>query len=137
LLVRDARPSEGVHQGHAIAAADFFDLRRSVPSFERLAALRPMPLVISGPGKDPEAIEASAVTGNFFSTLGVVPMLGQPWPEDADQSGHDWAVLLSRRLWHSRFGDDRSAAGRAGLLSGKATHPVAVGRDEDAYPPRA
>src|SRR5215831_17233850 len=135
LLVRDARPSEGVHQGHAIAAADFFDLRRSVPSFARLAALRPMPLVISGPGGNPEAIEASAVTGNFFSTLGVVPMLGQLWPEDADQSGHDGAVLLSRRLWHSRFGGVRSAVGRDVLLNGKATTLVGIVRDEDAYPP--
>jgi len=28
VLVRDARPRDGVHEGRAIAAADFLDLRR-------------------------------------------------------------------------------------------------------------
>jgi hypothetical protein len=37
LLVSDARPREGAHQGHSIAVADFLDARRSVPAFSSLA----------------------------------------------------------------------------------------------------
>jgi len=77
VLVRDARPREGVHQGRAIAAADFFDPQRSVTAFEFLAAFRPTPLVITSAGQDPEYVEATAVSANFFSMLGVVPKLGQ------------------------------------------------------------
>src|SRR5262249_33167553 len=62
VLVRDARPLSGAHQGHAIAAADFFDLRASVAAFDRFTAYRGAPLVISTDGSDPERIEGVAVT---------------------------------------------------------------------------
>src|ERR1043166_2238305 len=46
VLVRDARPRDGVHQGRAVAAADFLDLRRSVTAFDAAAAFRPSPAVV-------------------------------------------------------------------------------------------
>src|SRR5689334_7185250 len=58
VLVRDARPTDGAHQGRAISAADFFDLRSSVPAIDSLAAFRVAPLVITSAGADPELIEA-------------------------------------------------------------------------------
>src|SRR5437867_3198238 len=72
LMVRDARPREGVHQGHAIAGADFIDLSRSLTAFQHLTAWKPASAVIGAAGNNPEPIEAAAVTANFFSTLGVM-----------------------------------------------------------------
>src|SRR2546425_10843555 len=77
LMVRDARPREGVHQGHAIAAADFIDLSRSLSAFQHLTAWRPASVVIGSAGSKPEPIETAAVTANFFSTLGGMRILGQ------------------------------------------------------------
>ena len=134
MLVRDARPREGVHQGRAIAAADFFDLQRSVTAFESLAAFRPTPLVITSAGQDPEYVEATAVSADFFSMLGVVPKLGQLWPSDADQPGHDGVVLLSHRLWQSRFGGDRLVVGRQVSLNGRPATVVGIVSDAECYP---
>lgn len=134
VLVRDARPTDGAHQARAISAADFFDLRSSVPAIDSLAAFRAAPLVITSAGADPERIEAVAVTANFFATLGVRPLLGRSWPDDADQAGKDRFVVLSRRLWHARFGDDRSIVGRSVALNGRAVTVAAVVADQECYP---
>jgi len=134
VLVRDARPTDGAHQGRAIAAADFFDLRSQVPAFSSLAAYRPSPLVIASQGADPERIEAAAVTANFFSTLGVRPAHGALWPENADEAGRDRFVVLSRRLWHARFGDDPGTVGREITLNGRNVVVAAIIGDADCYP---
>jgi putative ABC transport system permease protein len=134
VLVRDARPREGVHQGRAIAAADFYDLRQSVAAFASLAAFRSAPVVITSAGQDPEYLEATAVSANFFTMLGISPVVGQLWATDADQPGHDDVVLLSRRLWHSRFGGDRSVIGGRVSLNGRPATVVGIVRDEECYP---
>ena len=134
VLVRDARATDGAHQGRAIAAADFLDLRSSTAGFAALAAFRVSPLVVSSTGADPERVEAIAVTADFFGTLGITPVLGTAWQPDADRAGHDRVVVFSRRVWHTRFGDDRSIVGRKVLLNGRSATVTGVIRDEDCYP---
>ena len=135
VLVRDARPRDGVHQGRAISAADFLDLQRSVQAFDAVSAFRPSPMVVTSAAADPESVEAAAVTANFFTMLGVSPMLGRLWPPDADRAGHDRVVVVSRRLWQSRFGGDPSVVGREVGINGRSATLVAVIRDSDCYPP--
>jgi len=135
MLVRDSKPREGVHQGRSIAIADFLDTRESIPAFARVAAWRARPLVMTSADADPERVEAAAVTANFFTTLGVAPMLGRGFTRDADTAGHDDVVLLSRRLWNSRFGADPSIAGRTIGLNGRSVTVVGVVRDADCYEP--
>ena len=135
VLVRDARPADGVHQGRAIATADFFDLRTSVPALTSLSAFRASPLIITHGGADPERIEAVAVTSNFFTTLEITPMVGTLWAADVDQAGRDRVVVLSRRLWHTRFGDDRGVIGRQVSLNGRDAVVLAILADDECYPP--
>jgi predicted permease len=135
LLVRDSKPREGAHQGRSIAVADFLDARRSVPAFAALAGWRPEALVVTSAGAEPERIEGAAVSANFFTTLGVVPVLGRAFASDADTAGRDRVVVLSRRLWTARFGADPSLVGRDIGLNGRTTMVAGVIRDEDCYPP--
>ena len=91
--------------------------------------------MITSAGAEPERVQSIAVTANFFATLGVTPILGGPFPLDSDTAGRDTVVILSRRLWSSRFGADPSLIGRDIGLNGRATTVVGVIRDEDCYPP--
>jgi putative ABC transport system permease protein len=133
-LVRDATPREGAHQGHSIAVADFLDARRGTTAFSALTGWRPQPIVVTTPNSEPERIEAAAVTADFFETLGVTPMRGRPFAADADAPGRDDVVLLSRRLWNSRFGADPSTVGREIHLNGRPATVIGIIRDEDCYP---
>ncbi len=135
LLVRDAKPRDGAHQGRAIAVADFLDARQSVQAFASLVAWRPQPLVVTSPGAEPERVQAVAATANFFSTLGVTPILGRPFTPDADTAGRDAIVVLSRRFWNSRFAAQPLVVGREIGLNGRPMTIIGVIRDEDCYPP--
>jgi putative ABC transport system permease protein len=134
LLVRDSKPREGAHQGHAIAAADFQDARSNVQAFSSLAGWRPQPIVVTRAAADAERIEGAAVTANFFSTLGVTPLVGRLFASDADVAGRDGAVILSRRIWSSRFGAAPSIVGSEIHVNGRAATVVGIIRDEDCYP---
>jgi putative ABC transport system permease protein len=134
VLVRDATPVEGAHQGRSIAVGDFLDVRAGAPAFASVAGWRPQPIVITSAAADPERLEAAAVTANFFATLGIRPVLGQVFAQDAGIAGHDRVVVLSRRLWNSRFGADPSIVGRDVGIDGRAVTVAGIIRDEDCYP---
>ena len=59
------------------------------------------------------------VTGDAFSVLGIVPMLGRPLvPEDAAPPDGESVVVLSYRTWQAKFGGDSSLVGRKIVLHG-------------------
>ena len=53
-----------------------------------------------------------AVTGNYFSGLGVKMALGRPLVADDDSEGGTTAAVISYRLWERAFGLDPAAVGR-------------------------
>jgi putative ABC transport system permease protein len=67
-------------------------------------------------GKDPLRIDAIETSGNFFSVLGVQPVLGAGFPADTFYS-RDRICVISHRLWRDRFGGDPSIVGRPIVLS--------------------
>jgi predicted permease len=53
-----------------------------------------------------------AVSGNYFSGLGVRMALGRPLQADDDSEGGTTAAVISYRLWDRAFGLDPAAAGK-------------------------
>ena len=53
-----------------------------------------------------------AVTGNYFSVLGVRMALGRPLASDDDRESGASAAVISYRLWERAFGLDPAAAGK-------------------------
>lgn len=53
------------------------------------------------------------VSTNFFSGLGISPILGRSFVEDEDRRGQEPAVILSHRFWISRLAGDRDVLGRS------------------------
>jgi putative ABC transport system permease protein len=92
-----------------VSPADFRDWREESRSFENLAAF-------SGDGisfwlsERPETIPSSRVTWNFFETLGVRPLLGKGF-EVTDEQNPTESLVLSHRLWQTRFGGDPAVIG--------------------------
>jgi predicted permease len=134
LLVRDARPREGAHQGRPLAAGDVEDIRTSVPAFASVASWRPAALVVTSSGADPERIEGVAVSAEFFALLGITPAAGRTFGAGADRPGADAVVVLSRRIANSRFGGAREAVGREVALNGRRAVVAGVIGDGDCYP---
>jgi predicted permease len=62
-------------------------------------------------GSDSERIVVHEVSGSFFSTLGVAPLLGRPVDPRDLRPGASQVALLSYSFWSRRFGRDPSVIG--------------------------
>src|SRR5581483_1495933 len=67
---------------------------------------------------EPERIEGARVTANFFSVLGVAPILGRTFLPDEDRPQAERTVILSHGLWQRRFGGDPGIVGQKLVLDG-------------------
>ena len=60
-----------------------------------------------------EGARGRLVTGNYFDTLGVKPLLGRTFTSEDDRApGSDPVVVISYAYWHDRFSGDPSVIGR-------------------------
>lgn len=106
---------------------DFLDWRSSAKSFESLAGYASDPWTITGNG-DPKALFCAQVTANFFSTLGVSPMLGRDFAasEELPDGQGPTVALLSYNFWKTDFAADPKAVGRVIRLDNKPVTIIGV-----------
>jgi predicted permease len=62
---------------------------------------------------DPELIMTPSVSANFFSLLGVQPVLGRTFQAGEDRFGGPRLAVLSYGMWQRRFGGDSGVVGRS------------------------
>ncbi len=101
----------------AVSAANFLDWQKQNTVFSQMALASGGGFEITGQGK-PATIVASTVTSNFFSVLGVEPIYGRVFYPQEDQPGHNNEIILSYKLWQSRYGSDPTVTGRTIDLDG-------------------
>jgi putative ABC transport system permease protein len=93
--------------------------------FDGLAGYTGAGAILSGLG-DPENLNAPRVTSNFFSVLGVEPLLGRTFQSGEDAQGGPRVTVLTYGLWQRRFGGDASVIGRAITLNGNSYTIIGV-----------
>ena len=93
--------------------------------FEGLAAYTGGRVLLSGVG-DPEFVGGPRVSANFFSVLGVDPIIGRTFQTGEDQPGGPKVAVLNYGLWQRRFGGDPNVIGRALTINGASYTVVGV-----------
>jgi putative ABC transport system permease protein len=93
-------------------------------AFAGMAAFLDQPLNLTGNG-EPEQLSAEYVSPNFFSLLGVKPILGRGFDPEESQQGKNDVVVLSYGLWKSRYDGDPNIVGKMIELNG--TNNTVVG----------
>ena len=101
----------------AVSMGDFADYRARSRTFEELAAATGGGMlgatgVLTGSGGDPEHVDVSGVSANFFPLLGVAPAFGRQFTADEESPKGPAVVILSHGLWQRRYGSDPSIVGR-------------------------
>jgi predicted permease len=103
------------------------DLRRQGDRFSDLLAFNAQLGGLQTAGRVVTPFLYSAVTGNFFSGLGVNPALGRLFlPGEGERRGMDSSVVLGYSYWQKVFGGDRGVIGRQVRLDGRAARIVGV-----------
>ncbi|HTB98703.1 MAG TPA: ABC transporter permease [Terracidiphilus sp.] len=112
---------------------DYLDWRKQQTSFEQLAAYSVLnPATVSLRLADrSESIHRVLASGNFFSVLGVSPLMGRALEERDDVSGGNRVAVLSETAWRRYFGANPGILGQSIDLDGTSYSVVGV------LPPRA
>ena len=108
-----------------IAYPTFADWREQNKVFEQVVAYSDWSFNLTGTD-EPERVRSAIVSPDFFSTLGLRPILGRVFLPEEDQKGKDFSVVMGQRLWQRRFNSDPNIIGRSIDLSGDSFTVVGV-----------
>ena len=93
--------------------------------FEGLAAYTGGGALLTGLG-EAERIAAPRATANFFSVLGVDPLIGRTFQAGEDVPNGPRVTVLTYGFWQRRFGGDQNVLGRAITINGDSYTIVGV-----------
>jgi putative ABC transport system permease protein len=107
----------------SMSPGDFRDYQQRSRSFAMLAAGTGAQVIgatgaLTDKGNEPERVDVSAVTANFFPLLGVDPVRGRQFSSIDEAPGGPKVVILSGALWKRRYGADPQMIGRRIRLDG-------------------
>jgi putative ABC transport system permease protein len=81
--------------------------------------------IMSGLG-EPERVFAPAASANFFSVLGVDPVIGRTFQPGEDKPGAPRVTVLTYGMWQRRFGGDKAILGKSLTLNGDSYTVIGV-----------
>jgi putative ABC transport system permease protein len=111
------RATEADREGSYFSYPDIKDLHERQQSFAQLAAIRSGGWTLTGAG-DAERLPGARVSAEFFSMLGVKPVVGRVFSPEEDRPGAERVVMLHYNLWQRRFSGDPNIVGRRLTLNG-------------------
>lgn len=101
---------------------DFRDFRAQSRSFESMAIFTRGDVQLSGSG-EPVRLNGFGITSGYFHVLGLQPKLGREFDRKAEIPGNGLQVILSERMWRTRFNSDPAIIGRKVTMN---TQPFTV-----------
>src|SRR5436190_9619065 len=111
--------TKGVVKG-SYSYPNFFDLREQNHSFEHIAAYHDGDFIMTGQ-RDPVRLQGGVVTADLFSVLKVTPLAVRTFvPEEDKPATTGRVVVLSERLFASRFNSDQRVLNQSITLDGKS-----------------
>jgi putative ABC transport system permease protein len=117
----------------AISVPDFLDYRNQNHVFTQMAGFAYDDFNLST-GDEPEHVQGTMVSANYFSVLGTRLSQGTTFRPEDDQPGANRVVIVGYGLWKRRFGSDPSFVGQPILLNGASFTVVGVGPQDFQSP---
>jgi predicted permease len=109
-----------------LSYADFEDYRQLKNVFTDLVVYSPSPVNFGAQGR-PERAWVDLVSGNYFSALGIQPVLGRTFaPDEGWVQNKDPLIVLSYNYWQKRFGGDPNIAGQTVQVNNHAFTIIGV-----------
>ena len=125
---------DGGERRALVPPADFEDLRADRVSWKAIAACGFGDVRLAGIG-DPEHVAGSRVSEEFFTAMGVPPVLGRVFTPAEHVRGRDQVAVVSEAFWRRRLGAAPAAVGATILLDDRRYTVIGVMPRDFAYPP--
>jgi predicted permease len=101
---------------------NYQDYRDHSTVFSSLLLYSALQINLTGRG-DPQLLMGQLVSANYFSTLGVDPVVGRGFRAEEDLPGASPVAVISHGLWMRLFGGGQDVTGRTIEISG---HPYGI-----------
>ncbi len=98
-------------EGGSVSYPNFRDWQRDNHTFSSLALARNYDFSLTGIG-EAEQVSGEFVSSDFFSVLGVKPIIGRTFAEDEERVGAGPLALISEGLWRRKFGSAPDILGK-------------------------
>src|SRR5579859_2298849 len=141
LITLSERRNPSLDKSWVTAYPDYVDWTKQSKTFQSLAGFSGDGFVFHG-GGEPKLLLGAQATTNFFSTLGVKPILGRDFaPGDDVVASSDAPVgpkvaLLTYNFWKSQFGADPHVVGHAMQLDSSSVVIIGVLPRDFEFAPR-
>lgn len=104
----------------------YLRLKKDSKTLEDAAIFQNHGVSVSRNGDHPNIIGAMAVSPNFFSVLGVQPVLGRDFTSEEATKGHSSVVVLTWNGWQELFNGDPNVLGRTLSMGGEPNTVIGV-----------
>src|SRR6202453_4791800 len=108
----------GFDQG-PVVYLNFLDWQRETQTFASMALYRNQNYNVTG-SAEAERLAGYMISADFFSTLGVQPILGRDFRAEDDRVGAAPVAILGGGLWRRKFGSSPGVIGKLLTLNGTA-----------------
>jgi putative ABC transport system permease protein len=108
-----------------LSVGNYIDIRNQNSAFAELCASNSAGFNLEA-GELPERVDGEIATANYFATFGVEPILGRPFSAQEDKPGQAKVVVISERLWRSRFHANPTIVGQSIRVNGMPTTVIGV-----------
>ena len=114
-----------------ISYMDFMDYRAQSQLVPAMSAIDRGTHNLTGTTGEPLRLFGARVHANFFSVLGVSPILGRAFAKGEDEKGAARTAVISEALWRTRFGADPHVIGRELTIDGRPHTVIGVAPQVD------
>ncbi|HEX4229547.1 MAG TPA: ABC transporter permease [Bryobacteraceae bacterium] len=119
-----------------LSIRDYLIWKENNHAFEDPSLFRVLTMDIGGTGRVPEQVRGASVTADFFSTLGVRPLIGRTFASGDDKPGAGALAVLSESIWRQRFAATPAILGQVILVNGAPSTVIGVMPDVFRFPQR-
>src|SRR5262245_23095726 len=135
--LRYLRKSSGAvgQENVAFSVTEINDFRESSKTLAGIAEYSPITVTLLG-DHDATRIDLGLVTGNYFSVMGLRPIVGREFGPKDDGPGAAPVIMLTHEYWMKRFNGDRAIIGKLLRLGGKSVEVVGVLQPAPYFPGR-
>jgi predicted permease len=110
VILYNSYPKAGKPRDGA-SLTNYYERRGNIPAFSQVASMNYV-VSVAGETGATEAVDIGRVTPEFFSTLGIAPLMGRAFNESEMTYQSDNEAILTYEYWQRHFNGDPNVLGR-------------------------